>query len=405
MTVAGSPEGGGRRGVLRRLLSLLVVAAAVLQATHAGPVARGGSEPYLPDSDATLLQALPAGRNNSQLRALQSRLGSAPQLPAALELARAYIEVARSAGDSRYSSYALATLAPWRSRKLAPRDTAQVLTLIAIAQQNLHRFDPALDTLQQALQLDPGAGQAWLTRAGILTLRGRYAEARRACGPLARTADPLFALACLATADGRSGKLQSSFSALSTVYHDDARIDSATRIWIALELADMAQRLGRPAEAERRLRGALQLDAGNIAVTSALADLLLRQSRPTEAMTLLAQGAEHDALLLRLAIAARRLQPDGTQARELAALYQDRVVRAQRPDEPQHLREEARFLLEVRADPALALPVARRNFAIQREPEDVRILRAAARAAVPGAAQARVELEDWLRSTGYEDAG
>jgi tetratricopeptide (TPR) repeat protein len=389
---------GSTRRRTRRVLPSLILGGLLAGAAWAG------SEPFVPDSDATILQRLPAGTGNSQLRALQAQLGSDPaHLPAVLQLARAYIEVARNAGDSRYSSYALATLAPWLQRSLPARDAAQVLTLTAIAQQNLHRFDPALASLAAALRLDPDSGQAWLTQASVLALRGRYAEARRACAPLVRTYDQLIALTCIASVDGRSGKLQSSYAALRTVYRDDPRLDPALRVWITTELADMAERLDKPAEARQFLAAALAIDPRSIAVKAALADLMLRQGEPAQVLALLAQDADQDALLLRLAIAAQRVAATGARAYELANLYQQRVIVALRPDEPQHLREQARFLLEVRQDAGGSLQVARENFAIQREPEDIRIYRRAVRAAGAAGARDLALLEQWQRGSGYED--
>ena len=50
----------------------------------------------------------------------------------------------------------------------------------------------------------------------------------------------------------------------------------------------------------------------------------------------------------------------------------------------------------------LAYDVAQANFRAQKELADVRLLARAAVAA--GDAQARQQLQDWLRSTGYRDA-
>src|SRR5262249_7270661 len=81
---------------------------------------------------------------------------------------------------------------------------------------------------------------------------------------------------------------------------------------------------------------------------------------------------------------------------ELAARY-----RASRERGDQlHLREEARFLLHVMRDARAALPLARRNFEIQREPGDVRILLEAARAA--GDEAAAQPARDWLAASGFE---
>ena len=59
------------------------------------------------------------------------------------------------------------------------------------------------------------------------------------------------------------------------------------------------------------------------------------------------------------------------------------------------------YLLEVRGDAAAALRCAERNWALQREPADVRIyVRAAERAHDSAAAES---IARWLRATRYED--
>ena len=67
-----------------------------------------------------------------------------------------------------------------------------------------------------------------------------------------------------------------------------------------------------------------------------------------------------------------------------------------------HLREEARFALEVEADPPRALRVARDNWNVQKELADARLLaKAAVAAREPAAAEALVA---WAHSTGVRDA-
>jgi len=66
-----------------------------------------------------------------------------------------------------------------------------------------------------------------------------------------------------------------------------------------------------------------------------------------------------------------------------------------------HRREQARFLLEVLDQPALALAAALENWAVQREPDDVLVLVAAAKAAgTPAAAQPALE---FVRASGLSD--
>jgi hypothetical protein len=79
----------------------------------------------------------------------------------------------------------------------------------------------------------------------------------------------------------------------------------------------------------------------------------------------------------------------------------DRFAAARRRGDTVHLREEARFRLDVENDIAVALALAKANWNVQREPADLRILAAAARASGDG--EARKTVTDWLSSTRIED--
>ena len=58
----------------------------------------------------------------------------------------------------------------------------------------------------------------------------------------------------------------------------------------------------------------------------------------------------------------------------------ERFAAERRRGEDVHGREQARFLLEVERQPALALAAATRNWQVQREYWDARVLREATRA-------------------------
>jgi len=135
-------------------------------------------------------------------------------------------------------------------------------------------------------------------------------------------------------------------------------------------------------------------------VRAAYADLLLRQGRAGEALTLL-QGQESiEPLLLRIAIAQKQLH-DPELARSSELLRAAFAAETQR-GEAVHRREQARFLLEVADQPRLALAAASENWTLQREPDDVLVLVGAARAAgEPAAAEPALE---FVRTQGLRDA-
>jgi hypothetical protein len=107
-----------------------------------------------------------------------------------------------------------------------------------------------------------------------------------------------------------------------------------------------------------------------------------------------------DGLLLRHALALRA----GGRARDLAPELAELAARfdaGERRGDGVHLREQARFELALRGDARRALAIALRNWDVQKETPDARILLEAALAAHDATA-ARPVL-DWMRGARVED--
>lgn len=372
---------------------LLAIAVILLALTGAAATAA----PYRPSDDSMILERVPARSDLERLAPLRAAVAARPaDLGAALALATGYIEIGRRNSDPRFIAYAQATLLSWLAR---PHPPEPALVLQAIALQYLHQFDGSLALLERALALAPLDGQAWLTRAALLELRGNYPQARLACARLVRTADELTALTCLKSVDGRNGHLAASYAALESLAGVDSRLPAALRAWRLSVAAEMAERLGDDRVAEADLREALR-DAGDDPYLKATyADLMLRLNRPQEVITLLQGSEAQDPLLLRLAIAGRRT--GSPQAARWAQAYEERLRAAQRDHDYTHQREQAMYLLEVRGDARAALTAAASNWAVQREPADLRIYaRVAQRAqSAPDCAA----IATWLAMSHYED--
>ncbi|MDB6089144.1 MAG: hypothetical protein JWN85_1928 [Gammaproteobacteria bacterium] len=344
-----------------------------------------------------MLEHVPAAAATQQLEPLRARLAARPEdLQSALALAHGYLDIGRANADPRFVSYAQGTLIPWLSR---PHPDPAVLTLAATALQYLHRFDEALSLLNRALAEQTSNGQAWLTKATLLQVQGRFEAARQACRPLIQISGQLIALTCLTSVNSLTGRLNESYLALRRVFTDDPRLEGGLRAWILDQLADMAQRAGDEQAAEADLLAALHAAPRDGYSKGAYADLLLRQSRNTEVVQLLGGDESQDNLLLRLAIAGTRLHT--AEGRRWSDMFQARYEAARRDGDFTHLREQARFVLDVRGDAANALELAQRNWQAQREPADVRVYFAAATAAGDRAALQNVAT--WIKQTHYED--
>lgn len=347
--------------------------------------------PYIPASDSTVLTQVPV---TSQVQRLRRTLANDPaNLDAALELSRAWLSAGRRDGDPRFFSYVQATLASWTGRQDAPVDA---LILMATALQSTHRFAEAQSLLERALQLDPRNAQAWLTQATLLQVLGDFTAAENACRRLIGITDQRIALACIASAQSMHGKLDSSYRALQRVAQDDTRMDTSVRSWLLGQLGEMAVRLDDGDAAERHFAAALLANPDDNYLKGELADLYLRRSQPAAVIELLAGLEAQDALLLRLAIAERHL--GGTR---WTSMYEARYREALRDGESIHLREHARYLLEVRGDAMAALQAAERNWRVQREPADIRIYWQAATAARSDSLDVIMR---WAAANGYQDA-
>jgi hypothetical protein len=134
-----------------------------------------------------------------------------------------------------------------------------------------------------------------------------------------------------------------------------------------------------------------------------LADVLIARHQLARAVDILDTARPSVGVLLRRAIAQSRIDA-GRTPDALAELEERLNVSAQRGDRT-HLREETRLALEFPHDGAddrqAALALARDNFSVQRETEDIRLFARAAAAAHDPAALAA--LEEWLQHSHYED--
>ena len=165
------------------------------------------AEPFVPQRDDQVLERLrgkPTDPVARELRALRASLSSSPlQVETAVSLATKLIEQGRSEGDPRFLGQAQAVLAPWWNQPAVP---PAVLLLRATIRQNAHEFDLALADLDAVLHHQSTNAQAWLTKASILQVQGRYDEARRACQTLTRQAARHVALACVSDIAGLTGQ-------------------------------------------------------------------------------------------------------------------------------------------------------------------------------------------------------
>ncbi len=381
----------------RRRAFVCLLGGAILWAAIFAP-AFGG--PFVPSSDDEVVERLPfnpADPLMRELRQLRFDLARNPDdLQLALRTARRYIDLGRATGDPRYGGYAQAALGPWWQLDVPPQE---VLLLRATLRQRVHQFDAALADLSSLLTRNPQNVQARLTRAAILQVQGRFEAARDECRALPNRAGDLVWAACLTGVNGVNGRLHESYRQLKATLDRNPYAQPEVRGWMLTGLAEMAARAGMKREAEAHFREALALDGSDIYLLSAFADFLLDHHRGGEVVALLKDKTRADGLLLRCAIALK-LKGSSELPGQLAQL-RDRFDASRRRGDRVHLREEARFTLHLLGDAKSALNLARENWAVQKEPADLRILLESALAA--GDKATAVAARQWLLATGLED--
>jgi tetratricopeptide (TPR) repeat protein len=347
--------------------------------------------PHIPGNDAEVVAELPMGARHNNV---PSGAKTATRLDIALPLAQFDISQARATGDLRFLGYAEAILQPWLDQ---PTVAPQVLVLNATILQSRHAFEASLSQLDRALEGRPQDAQAWLTRATVLRVLGRYDEAMDSCKRMAAAADAAVTTLCEQSLRGLSGHLEDAYAAIATLAPQD--LPPEVRAWRYSELGEMAERLGNDTAAEHWFREGLQIAPGDFYMRTACADLMLRQRRSAETLQLLTGYESMEPMLLRIAIAHEQLHDNAAASAD--ALLSNAFQLEEQRGESVHRREQARYLLDVSHQPQAALVAAQENWRVQREPDDILILLRAAHDAHQG--QAAQPALQFLERQGLQD--
>lgn len=355
------------------------------------------AEPFEPADSGYVVERLysrrlpPALKETRRLR--QQLLKKPDDQELAADVARNYLGLAHAEGDPRYAGYAQMALNPWWA---VPNPPTAILHLRASIRQYNHDFKGAREDLDRALSTNRADIQAELTKAFVLQAQGDYAGARASC-PAVGSA-PSAALACLSSVDSFTGHAAQSDDRLSRampIYRTPEE-----KFWVLSILADIASREGKPQLADQRFREALNLGVRDVLFLSLYSDFLLQQNRPDAVVALLKDETRVDMLLLRLAMAEKRL---GLPAlKDHVAVLKARFIANRLRGDIRNSREEARFTLDLLEDAPTALAFSKTNWEIQKEPEDLTVLYQAAVATGDAAAIATVK--EWLGRTKLEDA-
>lgn len=367
--------------------------------THFASHAAGHWVPARDSEVVEVLRERPASEQDKAWRALRVQARAQPaNVSLAVAVASQALQWSRLDGDPRWLGQAQGALGHWWAQ---PSPPAEVRLLRATLLQSNHDFDAALRDLRALVQLPPDGltaqqrTQAWLTLATVLQVTAQYDDAQRACEALATVASAWLSQVCALELRSQRGDAQAAQKGLEEL------AQQAPREWaghLQLVRAELAERQGQGREAAL-LYQTLLLRQADAYTEGAYADLLLDQGRAAEVLTLLKGRERNDALLLRLAEAGAQTK-DTANAARVSAL-RARFAAARERGDTVHRREEARFTLRLLGQPAQALKLAQRNWQVQKEPADARILLEAARAA--GHEASIAEVRAFVRQWGWSD--
>lgn len=366
-------------------VAAFAAAAALLAGLAFADPAPARRRPANPDE---VVIALPPGLPRATAGAESSPDSAAAQ-------AEAFIALARSTRDARFYGRAESAVEPWLARADA---TPRLLVAAADLAQQRHAFTEARVLLDRAIARDARDPGTLVRRANVNLILGEHGAARRDCATAMQGGAALPATICLATTMTGPGSVRRARRILSTLDGADAASPEIA-VWRLLAAADLALRDRDVPAAIGLLARAHALAPEHDEARARLADALL-QSGDARAALALTDGPFRSAALLVVRIRAASPQRVGdaeAARRELDALLEVGRRRGTRL----HLREEGELALYVDHDATRALDLARRNFELQKDTPDVRLLADAAVAAGDRAAIA--SLRGWLAATGFED--
>ena len=376
-----------------------IIFGAVLACALLAPIAQAA--PYLPAKGSDVVERLPRRNDPAQLelQRLRKQLAASPNNVAiATEVARHHIATARRETDPRYFGYAQAALAPWWQQSAPP---LEVRLLRATLLQSTHHFPEAMRDLDAIVAADPQNSQAWLTRATVQTVRGDYPGATASCARLSSVTTQLVSMTCIASVGAMTGRSKASESLLATTLSRNTDADPELQVWVLTLLAEIAERRGNAAVAEARYKKALAMSPRDSYLLGAYADFLLDQKRPAEVIALVKDQTRIDGLLLRHALALKQSLGAGAALRNADAELAARFNAAMQRGDTVHQREQARYELHVRGDAKTALVLAQKNWDVQKESADMRVLlEAALKSGNKAAASPALE---WASKNNVED--
>ena len=366
-----TPHGGTHWYSFRRViapLGLVLICCNAASAQDALLPAR-----YIPNSDATVLYQ----RSAFERWTVALRVNTKTERPSrsvddATSEAKRWLDAADAAGQTRFVGYARAVLEPWWDAVDANSALRMVRARVNSAS---HDFTAAIADLRDIVAIEPDNALAWLRLALAHQATGSFEPALDACIRFAQLAPGLLGTTCVGHVESLSGSAEKGYQRISSGLARHRGENASIKSWAHSALADIADRLGGSALSERHYQRALAYTPTDQRVRENYADLLLNTHHSASVRAVLDSSGFSDAALLRVAISAQRQDDDD--ATELKALLTERLAESRQRGTPQYYLE-ARFALELDAEPVRAMRFALEAWREERTVQGLRLLYACA---------------------------
>jgi hypothetical protein len=352
------------------------------------------AESFIPSSDSIVVEHLPkqhrlfASLLSTRITSSNETSGSMEQdsiaqisirnsLNETIEHAYQNLELARQYADPRFYGYTEALIAPWLITSGSSNDKPplKILLVQAIIEQAKHNFNDALTLLDTILTEDPGNSQALLTRASLLQVMGKYAQASQDCKALVGTIPNSISFPCIASVASMNGQLAKSYSLLKKIAEHTTgsltTVDTSQKRWLLVLLGDMADRLGDTRASQSYLMAATHCLCADSYANEAYADFLIQQKEYIKMIDFSNQVAPTIGMMVRQNLAYSQI--NDPKASIVAKKIGNLFFQAKSRKGIQHYREQAYYALYVEKNMTNALVLSKINWQRQKEPLDFRL--------------------------------
>ncbi|WP_372798421.1 hypothetical protein [Litorivivens sp.] len=280
------------------------------------------------------------------------------------------LKLYQSTGNARFLGAAKSAIAAWEAVDQPPPAVWLLRGRIA---QTEHRFAEAARDLARFNRVHSGVTEALLLEADAWRRTGEIAAAKTACMRIALNGRMDLAQYCSAEILLSVGQPEAALALIQPILLNAKSLPQAEQQWASAIHADLLY-------ATSSIEGAAEVWAtiaadGNAPLTYQLAyaDVLLSLSRFEDVVSLLGDNTQTSAALLRVTLAATRLERDDAGSMRLT-LQRRLEVSALTSTAQLHLREQALYALWLDDDACKALQFALRNWELQKGWEDAALV-------------------------------